>query len=142
MSFDLKIQYGDLVISPDGKLAVVENTEKLIQDVLKILMTKVGANTFFPWYGSPFSSSSFGNPADAKFLQSISDSQIRSALDTLVDMQREQALEQNLTAAETLAAVRQVNVIRNQMDPTSYEIRISILTKSLKTVDTSFTIHL
>jgi len=142
MSFDLKIQNGDLVLSSSGDLAIVENTDKLVQDVLKILMTKIGANTFFPWYGSPFSSSSIGNPADAKFLQSISDSQIRSALETLQSLQREQSLSQDLTASETLAAVRSVAVVRNQMDPTSYVVKISILTKSLKTIDTSFSVDL
>ena len=40
MSFDIKISQGDLAIGSDGDLARVEDTDKLVQDVLKILMTK------------------------------------------------------------------------------------------------------
>ena len=48
MSFDLQIKNGDLQIGSNGDVAQVFDTEKLVQDILKILLTQSGANTFFP----------------------------------------------------------------------------------------------
>ena len=54
MSFDLKIINGDLVIK-NGQLTTVVDSEKLIQDILKICLTEAGSNPMQPWYGSSIS---------------------------------------------------------------------------------------
>ena len=43
MSFDIKIKSGDLVIT-QGQLQKVIDSEKLIQDILKMRLTTAGSN--------------------------------------------------------------------------------------------------
>jgi phage baseplate assembly protein W len=141
MSFDLKIRQGDIAIGSDGDLEKVENTAKLIQDVLKILMTPLGSNPFHSWYGSLISSSIVGNPFEDEFLVKIADSQIRSALETIQNLQRAQmASSQKVTANELLAAVKDVKVVRNPVDPRFFSIFITILSKGLNSANVSFNI--
>lgn len=142
MSFDLQIKNGDLQIGSNGDVAQVFDTEKLVQDILKILLTQIGANTFFPWYGSPLTTSVIGNVLDEPFLESVATGQVRNGIEMIQKLQREQSKNQRITAAETIAAIRDVRVIRNLMDPSVYEVRVSVLTKSLRTTTTSFNVTL
>lgn len=139
MSFDLKIKNGDLQISSTGDLQKVENTEKLIQDILKIVTTPIGGNPFFPWYGSPISNSLIGNPFSFQFVGSMASNQIRQALETLQKWQSAQtSAGQTVTPAELLAAVEEVKVERNQADPRYYRVVIKALTKAFTPANTSF----
>lgn len=142
MSFDLKISEGDLVIDADADLAIVENSEKLIQDVLKMLMTPVGTNPWWPWFGSPLAGSMIGSPFDSNFIQSMAENQIRSSLETMQSLQKEQATKQIVTPSELLAAIKSVNVVRNQIDPTFFQISLSLLTKNLTIANTTFNVSL
>ena len=142
MSFDLQIKNGDLQIGSDGDVAQVRDTEKLVQDILKILLTQIGANTFFPWYGSPLTTSVIGNVLDESLLETVATGQIRNGIEMLQKLQREQSKNQRITAAETIAAIKNVRVIRNLIDPTVYEVRVSVLTKSLRTISTTFSVTL
>lgn len=142
MSFDLKILNGDLVIDTDADLAIVENSDKLIQDVLKMLMTQLGSNTFWPWYGSILAGSMIGSPFDGNFIASMAQNQINSSLETLQSLQKEQATKQIVTPSELLAAIKSVNVVRNQIDPTFFTISLSLLTKNLTIANTTFSVTL
>ncbi len=142
MSFDLKISGGDLVIDTNADLAVVQNSEKLIQDVLKMLMTPIGSNPWYPWYGSPLAGSIIGSPFDSNFISSIAENQIRSSLETVQSLQKEQATKQIVSSSEILAAIKSVHVVRNQIDPTFFSINLSLLTKNLTIVNTSFNVTL
>ena len=142
MSFDLKISGGDLVIDTDADLATVENSEKLIQDVLKMLMTPIGSNQWYPWFGSPLAGSMIGSPFDSNFISSIAENQIRSSLETVQSLQKEQATKQIVSPSELLAAIKSINVVRNQIDPTFFSINLSLLTKNLTIVNTSFNVTL
>lgn len=142
MSFDFKILNGDLVIGTNGDLDKVENTEKLVQDILKMLMTEVGSNEFYPWYGSLISSSMIGSTYDYEFISSVAENQIRSSLEILQNLQREQSLKQIVTPSELFAAIKSVNVIRNEIDPTFFSVLLTVLTKNLNTANTSFNVTL
>jgi len=142
MSFDLKILNGDLVIGTNADLAQVQDTEKLIQDVLKILMTEVGANPWFPWYGSLLSGSMVGSPFDSKFIATMAENQIRSSLEIIQGLQRDQATKQLVTPSELLAAIKSVNVARNQINPMFFSISLAILTKNLTVANTKFNVTL
>ena len=52
MSFDLKIEGGDIKLEADGSLTTVFDNNKLRQEVVKILLTKLGENKYHPSYGS------------------------------------------------------------------------------------------
>jgi len=143
MSFDFKLIEGDLVIGTNGDLDTVENTDKLIQDILKMLLTPTGANIFFPWYGSLLSSAIIGSPMEDEFIETAATIQITTALQTLQTLQREQmASFQKVTPSELLAAIKEVAVERSQVDPTYYAISVRILTKDLKTAVASFNVTL
>jgi phage baseplate assembly protein W len=133
MSFDLKISQGDLTLDQDGDLEKVEESDKLVQDILKILMTPIGANVFFTWYGSPLSETAVGQVLDRTFVNSVVTQIIRSNLETLQKLQKQQSMGgQRVSANELLAAIQTVNINRNTVDPTYWSIFIQVLTKGLK----------
>jgi len=47
--------YNDLKLGSDGDISLVSETEQLAQDILKILLTKEGSNSYVLTYGSDFS---------------------------------------------------------------------------------------
>lgn len=143
MSFDLRINNGDIAIGSNGDFAIVEDTEKLIQDILKLLMCRIGSNVFFPWYGSNISGSMVGQVLDETFRSEITRQQINSSLETLQKLQRQQAADgQKVTPGELLAAIQGISVERNSLDPTFYTIDVNVLTKGFKTLSATLDVSL
>ncbi len=142
MSFDLKIAGGDFVIK-NGDLQKVVDTEKLIQDILKICLTTAGSNPVHPWYGSHISKTLVGSVLDNPMLVQIAKSQLNSALENLKNLQNLQLKSfQRMSAEEQIASIMDISVQRNQLDPRLFDIRISVVSKSLKPVSTDFTVTL
>lgn len=144
MSFDLKIKNGDLTFGPTNDLAIVENGEKLTQDILKIILTPIGGNPFFPWYGSPISQSLVGSAYEANFIASIASNQLRSSIEKLQNMQKEQMRSTNqiVTAQEQIAAVQNINVERNSVDPRFFSVVLTVLSKAFQRVQAQFDVRL
>ena len=143
MSFDLKIMDGDLKIARDGDLQKVEDTEKLVQDIVKIISTQIGANPFFPWYGSPITKSLLGRAFDRRFVSSVATQQLRTAMERLQTLQREQMRRnQVVTPQEQIAAIQKVFVDRNIVDPRYYTIVLTVLSKAFSKVDIPLSIRL
>jgi len=140
MSFDFKIRDGDIAIDADGEIEKVEDTEKLIQDILKITITPIGSNQFYLWYGSRIGKSLIGNVFNYEFTSSMATTQLQNALENLQRLQQEQAKHQRVTPFEQLAAIRGVRVERNQVDPRYFLIVINALTRALTEANTSLTI--
>ena len=141
MSYDLKVSQGDFQIGSDGDIAIVENNEKLIQDVLKIVLTPVGSNKLNPAYGSLVSKSLVGNIFPMDFLSSIASSQIKKALENLQNLQRNQSLFQPISAGEMLAAIQSVTLERNQVDPRFISVVIKLLSGDFNQISTQFLIN-
>jgi phage baseplate assembly protein W len=138
MSFDLKISSGDLVIS-NGDLQQVTDTEKLIQDILKICLTTAGTNPLQPWYGSFISRTLIGTAVQTAVLVQIGKSQLNTALVNLQNLQTIQVKSfQRVSADEQISAILNINVVRNQIDPRLFDIRIRVMTKGLKPITTAF----
>src|ERR1035437_4382520 len=89
MSFDLKIINKDLVLK-NGQLRTVIDSEKLIQDILKICLTNVGSNQLQPGYGSFISRTLVGSPMHTSVLVQVAKSQLNSCLDNLKSLQERQ----------------------------------------------------
>jgi hypothetical protein len=140
MSYDFTISQGDLKIGPDGDLDKVENTAKLIQDILKIAITPLGSNVLYPWYGSPVAQTLVGNVFDSEFISTIATGQLTNAIDALRNLQQEQSKSQRVTPFEQIAALRNISIERNQVDPRFFSVRINVLTKALSQVSTSFSV--
>ena len=143
MSFDFKISQGDFVLGQDGDFQKVTDIEKLVQEILKILMTPLGANVFFPWYGSPLTDVSIGQVADRTFAVTMVQQIISSNMETLQKMQKQQAASgQRVSASELLAAVSSINVHRNTTDPTYWTVAVRVLSKGLKSANAVLDISL
>jgi len=138
MSFDFRIKDGDLQIDANGSIEKVEDSEKLIQDILKIASTPLGSNLFYPWYGSPISKSLIGQALDMEFVSTVASNQLQTSLENLQRLQQQQALEQRVTPFEQLAAVKRVAISRNQVDPRFFLVIIDVVTNALSTVSTQF----
>lgn len=143
MSFDLSIVNGDLVIASNGDFRKVEDNEKLVQDILKIATTPVGSNPFFPWYGSPLSKTLIGGVFPSGMMDVLASDQLRSSLNVLQKLQEEQAKRgQRVTPGELLAAIREVGIRRNRIDPRHFRITIDVLTKALTPISTGLNVTL
>ena len=140
MSFDLKIINGDLVLS-NGALRTVVDSEKLIQDILKLALTTAGSNPVHPWYGSFISRTLIGNPNYTSVLVQIAKSQLTSALQNLKDLQNLQIKTfQRVSADEQIAAISDISIVQSEIDPREFDVIIRALTKGMKPITTEFTV--
>lgn len=140
MSFDLKIINGDLVMK-NGDLRKVEDSEKLIQDILKILLTEVGSNPNHPYYGSSISKSLIGSALDKNLLTQISESQIKNCLDVLKKLQEDQVKSfKFVTADEQIQQISSIKITKNISDPRYYDITIKAISKGRKPITSEFSI--
>jgi multidrug efflux pump subunit AcrA (membrane-fusion protein) len=138
MSFDLKINKGDFVIK-NGQLQTVTDSEKLIQDILKVCLTSAGSNPLHPWYGSFISRTIIGNPLHSTIVVQIAKTQLDVALKTLKELQEIQVKSfQRVSADEQISAILDISIIRNQIDPRLFDVRVRALTKGLKPITTAF----
>lgn len=140
MSFDFRVVNGDLGIGQDGDLDKVEDTEKLIQDMLKIIVTPIGSNKFYPWYGSPITQSLVGMALDFEMMSTISSGQLQNSLESLQRLQQEQSKHQRVTPFELLAAIKRVSIERNRTDPRFFLVIVEGLTRALTEANTQLTI--
>ena len=140
MSFDLKLINGDLAIV-NGDLQVVRDTELLVQAILKICLTQVGANPMQPGYGSYLSRSVIGNAMNISAITTIAKSQLSTCLTNLQQYQQTQIKSrQRVSASEQLAAVSSLSVTQNAIDPRLFDVVIKALSKGLTPVTAKFSI--
>jgi hypothetical protein len=138
MSFDLKLNKGDLVLK-NGQLQKVVDSEKLIQDILKMCITTAGSNPIHPWYGSFISRTIIGNPNYSSVLVQIGKSQLNTALQNLKDLQDIQIKSfQRVSADEQIATISDISIIRNNIDPRIFDIQIYVISKGMKPITTAF----
>jgi phage baseplate assembly protein W len=134
MSFDLALSKGDLSIGSDGDLAKVQNTSKLVQDVLKILHTPLGANPYFPNLGSPITTLDIGMNMNQQFLESRVENSLRSVIQTMQNIQRKQALIQVVSPSEVIQQIVEIRAAQDQDEPRQFNIFIQVLSGDTTTV--------
>lgn len=143
MSFDLTVFNGDLKVSNTGDLATVEGTSKLVQDVLKVISTRLGANSFFPWYGCPITQALIGRSFTEAFTATQITSMTRASIERVQALQKEQLRKNQIVSpSEQIAALQDVQVRRHPSDPRFYHITIVVLTKAFDRVEIPTDIHL
>ena len=139
MSYDLKIINGDLSIGGNGDIVKITDSDKLIQDILKILTTPLGTNKFFPSYGSPLTKTLIGTTYDFNFIGPMASNQIDSSLNLLKQLQQLQMSSgQSVSPFELISAVQQTKVERNQTDPRFFRVFVRVLNRALTTASTAF----
>lgn len=138
MSFDLALINNDISIKPDGSLRLVTGTDKLKQDVIKIILTPLNSSKFHSWYGSSISDDMIGEiPAESALFLQISNS-ISESLDRLRSLQLAQTTSQSTELAEMIASVRDISVQRAPDDPRQVNVVVSIIAKDLTAVEEAF----
>jgi hypothetical protein len=141
MSFDLKLLSGDLVIK-NGDLDKVENSDKLVQDVLKLVSTQLGTNPFFPGYGSAISQALIGTYYDGVFSDTIATQQLKSSIERLQQLQNEQIkANQVVTPDEQIAAVTDVWVGQANDDPRFFLVNLTVISKAFQKIPISFVVN-
>ena len=142
MSFDLKIEGGDIKIEPDGNLSFVFDNSKLRQDIVKILLTNIGENKFHPTYGSGVGAIDIGHSVDRELLEIDLKSSVEDSLRKIIALQKSQSSRQYLTPAERIISILSVSVERDTIDPRLYSIFISVQTGALSTITESVTVRI
>lgn len=141
MSFDLKIINGDLVIDK-GDFKQVRDSEKLIQDILKVALTPVGSNPSATWYGSYVNRSLVGSSLEQNITIQLAQSQLSNAVDMLKTMQHEQLnLGQTVTPDEHIKYISDIIIRRNVIEPRLYDVVIKVISKGSKPVTTAFQLN-
>jgi hypothetical protein len=140
MSFDLKIKNGDLALDR-GDLQIVVDSEKLIQDILKIALTTAGSNPLQPWYGSFISRTLIGSPLGTSIIIQVAQSQLQNSIENLMTLQKAQVKSfQNVSPDEQINSILDISIIRNNIDPRLFDVRIKVLSKGFKPITTVFTV--
>jgi hypothetical protein len=138
MSFDLKLQNGDLSLD-NGSLKTIIDTEKLVQDILKICLTEAGSNPSAPWYGSLVSRSMIGSVLDTGIVVEVGKSQLSNALDNLKQLQDQQSKSfQSVSPDELINNINVIDISRSAEDPRLFIVSVKVISKGLKQVQASF----
>jgi hypothetical protein len=142
VSFDLKITKGDISIGAGGIINTVSDNNKLRQDIIKILLTKLGENKFHPSYGSDVGAIQIGHIPDKSLLELDLTSSAESSIRRLITLQRGQSRRQFLTPGETIVSILDVSVSRDEVDPRLYNIFISVQTQRLTSLTETITVRI
>ena len=141
MSFDLALINSDLKIKADGSIRIAKDTNKLRQDVIKIILTPLGSVKFHQWYGSNINEGNIGQvPSDNMLFENISTS-ISDSLEKLQTLQRAQATGQRVTLSELISIIEDIGVQRSINDLRQVQVVVSILTRGLTKIDEVFAIR-
>lgn len=127
MSFDLKLLGGDIKLGSDADFAVVADNDKLIQDIIKFIVTPLGSNKFQPSVGSLINQRLVGQVLNAQNTVTVLQSSVQEALVLLQKLQKQQALTQALTPSEMLVSINSINVERDSVDPRQLNVILKIM---------------
>ncbi len=142
MSYDLKIKNGDLVLDSGGIPTTVIGNQKIRQDIVKILLTRLGENKFHPNYGSDIGSLRIGEALSKNMVESDMKRSVEQALRYLISLQKAQSRFQFLSSSELILDVQNIGVERDSDDPRLYNIFISVLTQKLDVLEEVITIRI
>ena len=122
----------DYRFDPLGDVLTIEGNNLLYQGCLKIIMTALGSNIYFPWYGSNLLSS-IGSKGIGSAVASIT-AAVRDALTNFQNLQSNQAKYQLVTPEQRLYSIDYVNVSQSTHDPTVYLVDVQVRSFSSKPV--------
>jgi len=131
VSFDLYASSGDLELGNNGDLLLVRDSDKLVQDVLKLLNTTTGSDPLNPMYGSILTSASLGQIMDPLVLATRAQMVIAEALDNLISIQQYQRSIQFMSEAESIVDFDTPIVEQDASDSRQYNIYVSAISKEL-----------
>ncbi len=131
MSFDIRVTSGDLELGSNGDAATVVNSDKLAQDVIKVLNTPIGSSPLNPTYGSTLTVAQLGQVIDVEAVISQTTISIASALEQLVATQAQQKSFQIVTDAETIVDFESPIVEPDPVEPRQFNIVVNAISRDL-----------
>lgn len=138
MSFDLALIDGDVSIKSDGSVRTIQDTPKLRQDILKIILTPIGSNRFHPWYGCSISENLIGRNFPDNLIEAEVETSIRQSLERLKQLQLAQSTTQEVTLGELIASIGPIRVNRNPVDFRQLNVRVGVTTRRLTNLEEVF----
>jgi 2',3'-cyclic-nucleotide 2'-phosphodiesterase (5'-nucleotidase family) len=126
MSFDLRLNSGDIVLGADADFAIVTDGDKLVQDVIKMVVTPAGSNRFQQAIGSLINKRLVGKVLTAQNTITVLQSSVQETLLLLQKLQKQQAQTQTLSPAETLVQINSIDVQRDSVEPRQLNVVLKI----------------
>jgi hypothetical protein len=123
----------DFRYDASGQDILIENESLLQQIVLKMLLTERGSNFFHRQYGS-IVKSVVGTKVLAGTAALLSED-VRRALSLVQNVQRQQAVVQQVSPRERLYSILSVNVMQHEKDPTVFLIDITVQNASAEPIN-------
>lgn len=123
--FGLDILY-DHQLDRSGRIVTVVFEQKLIQQVIKILMTKLGSNPFASAYGTNIPEIMYSAIRDPAGLVQQLNMEVSLAIEKQRNIHYYQAEVQHLTQREILDQLMNVEVLRSDNDPRVYLIQVEV----------------
>jgi hypothetical protein len=142
MSFDLQIKHGDLVLDNAGGLSIVNGNNKIRQDIIKILLTRIGDNRFHSRYGSDIGSLKIGGVADQQLIELDLRRSAEEAIRYLISLQKSQGMRQMLSLSEVIVDIVEISTERDTGDPRLYNIFVSVLTQKMDIIEETVTLRI
>jgi hypothetical protein len=114
----------DFRYGADRQVLVVQDDNLLYQSVLKILLTELKSNIYYPWYGTNLMSligSKSNSASEVNIRQGI-----QQALATFQNLQAQQSKYQRITPKERLYSVDNIGVRQSPSDPTVFLVDVTV----------------
>jgi len=120
----------DLIFTASGKPRRVIDEQKLIQNILKGVVSILGTNVFHTWYGTKIYPLIGSATRDERYIANTIRSEVIAFCKSLKDMQDQQSEYQDVTLRELLQNVNSVEVYRNPQTPTIWYVDITATTRA------------
>jgi len=142
MSFDIRLVNGDIQLGGNGDVDRVVDSEKLAQDVIKLLNTTIGSDPLNPNYGSTLTSSDIGQAiASPTNMAAQAQAVIAQGLDQLIAIQGLQRSIQTVTDAETIMDFDAPVVEIDPIEPRQFNIIVNAISRDLTPIAIAFTVR-
>lgn len=139
MSFDILAINGDVELGRDGDVQQVTDSDKLAQDVIKILNTTLQSDPLNPGYGSLLTAMRLGTPViDPDGLVAQAQAVLIESLERLVQLQEQQASFQDLSDAETIVDFETPIVEIDPQEPRQFNVIVNALSRDLTPMTIAF----
>lgn len=130
-----KTELDDIQFSTVGQLVFTKDREKLRQDIEKFLVTIITSNEFHPWYGTSLVDLIGRGIADYDSLRRQIINEIRTGIEKIIDLQRQQESYQVLSDAEVLLEFEDINL--NFFDVDVLTVDFTVLVRDLASMKVS-----
>jgi hypothetical protein len=121
--FGLKY-HDDISYSTLGKLNIVANEDKLLQEVRKGISTYLGSNPFHTWIGTQIHKLIGNKITSVDFVRANILQEVTDYLDKYLQIQTKQSKYQDITARESFLKTLFIDASQDRFDPSIWEISI------------------